>query len=144
MINLRNCGTQLKGTFNQCALRSYTSPNTEITDVICVFDNRIVSMFLLRRVSQPAIALGCEDTIRFSNTIRTFVISVLQQMISVKCATAMHSDWRCPFIQSSILVTICPNREPIGFADVNGKRPVLPICFEISGLFWSQYISESL
>ena len=31
-------------------------------------------MLLLRRVSQPAIFLGCEDTIRFSNTIRTFVI----------------------------------------------------------------------
>ena len=27
-------------------------------------------MFLLRRVSQPAIALGCADTIRFSNTIQ--------------------------------------------------------------------------
>ena len=37
--------------------------NTEITNVISVFDNRIVSMFLLRRVSQPAIALGCKDTI---------------------------------------------------------------------------------
>ena len=37
--------------------------NTEITNVISVFDNRIVSMFLLKRVSQPAIALGCEDTI---------------------------------------------------------------------------------
>ena len=51
--------------------------NTETTEVISVFDNRIVSMFLLRRVSQPAISLGCEDTTRFSKTIRTFVISVL-------------------------------------------------------------------
>ena len=46
--------------------------NTENTNVISVFDNRILSMFLLRRVSRPAIALGCEDTIRFSKTIRTF------------------------------------------------------------------------
>ena len=37
-------------------------------------------MFLLRRVPQPAIALGYEGTIRFSNTTRTFVISLLQQM----------------------------------------------------------------
>ena len=65
--------------------------NTEITNVISVFDNRIVSMFLLRRVSQPAICLGCEDIIRFSNTIRTFVTSVLQQIISLKCTTAMHT-----------------------------------------------------
>ena len=49
--------------------------NAEITYAIFVIDNRIVSMFLFRRVSQPSIALGCEDTIRFSNTIRTFVIS---------------------------------------------------------------------
>ena len=69
--------------------------NTEITNVSSVFDNRTVSMFLLRSVSQPAIALGCEDIIRFSNTTRTFVISVLQQMISVKCTTAMHSGCRC-------------------------------------------------
>jgi len=69
--------------------------NTEITNVISVFDNKIVSMFLLRRVSLPAIALGCEDTIQFSNTIRMFVISVLQQMILVKCTTAMHTGGRC-------------------------------------------------
>ena len=67
----------LKGTFNRCALRSCTSPkflccNTEITNVISVFDNTVESMFLLRRVSQPDIALGCENTIRFSNTIITF------------------------------------------------------------------------
>ena len=70
--------------------------DTEVTNVISVFDNKIVSMFLSRRVSLPAIALGCEDTIQFSNTIRMFVISVLQQMISVKCTTAMHPDGRCP------------------------------------------------
>ena len=29
--------------------------NTEITKVISVFDNRIVSMFVLKRVSQPAV-----------------------------------------------------------------------------------------
>ena len=71
--------------------------NTEIRNVISVFDNRIVSAFLLRRVSQPPIALGCEDTIRFLNKIRTFSISVLQQIISVKCTTAMHTGRRCPF-----------------------------------------------
>ena len=65
--------------------------NTEITNVISVFDNRIEPMFLLRRVSQPVISLGCKDTIRSSNTIRTFVIFVLQQFISVKCTTAMHT-----------------------------------------------------
>ena len=64
--------------------------NTEITNVISVFDNRIVSLFLLRRVSQLVISLGCEDTIRSSNTIRTFVIFVLQLIISAKCTTAMH------------------------------------------------------
>ena len=68
--------------------------------MISVFDNKIVYTFLLRRVSLPAIALGCEDTIRFSNTIRMFVISVLQQMISVKCTTAMHTDGRCPPLNS--------------------------------------------
>ena len=47
---------------------------------------------LFRRISQPAIALGCEDTIRFSNTIRTFVISILQQLTSLKCTTAMHTE----------------------------------------------------
>ena len=66
--------------------------NTEISFVICVFDNSIVSTFLVRRVSQPAIPLGCEDTIRFSNTIRTLVISVLQQMTLVKCTATMHTD----------------------------------------------------
>ena len=50
-----------------------------------------IIVILLRRVSQPAIALGCEDTIRFSNTIKTFVISVLQQLTSLKCTTAMHT-----------------------------------------------------
>ena len=49
--------------------------NTEITNVISVFDNMIVSVSF-KKVSQPAISLGCEDTGRFSNTIRTFVISV--------------------------------------------------------------------
>ena len=73
------------------ALTEIICCNTEIANVISVFDNRIVSMFLLKRVSKPAISLGYEDTIRFSNTIRTFVISVLQQMISVKCMTAMHT-----------------------------------------------------
>ena len=50
-----------------------------------------IIVILLRRVSQPAIALGCEETIRFSNTIRTFVISVLQQMTSLKWTTALHT-----------------------------------------------------
>ena len=54
-------------------------------------------MFLLRRVPQPAIALGYEGTIRFSNTTRTFVISLLQQMTLVKYTTAMHTGWRWPF-----------------------------------------------
>ena len=36
--------------------------NTEITNVISVFDNRIVCMFLLRRASQPAIALSSNYT----------------------------------------------------------------------------------
>ena len=48
-------------------------------------------MFLLRRVPQPAISLGYEGTIRFSNTTRTFVISLLQQMTLVKYTTAMHT-----------------------------------------------------
>ena len=43
-----------------------TCCNAEIPNVISVFDNRIVYMFLLRRVSQPAIDLSCKDTIRFS------------------------------------------------------------------------------
>ena len=51
-----------------------------------------IIVILLRRVSQPAVALGCEGTIRFSNTIRTFVISVLQQLTSLKCTTAMHTE----------------------------------------------------
>ena len=51
-----------------------------------------IIVILLRRISQPAIALGCEDTIRFSNTIRTFVISILQQLTSLKCTTAMHTE----------------------------------------------------
>ena len=93
--------------------------NTEITKVISVFDNRIVSLFLLRRVSQPAIALGCKDTIRFSNTIRTFVISILEHSTLVKCTTAMHTGWRCPFkstrnvsFQSFFMVTTTTNVGP--------------------------------
>ena len=50
-----------------------------------------IIVIILRRVSQPAIALGYEGTIRFSNTTRTFVISLLQQMTLVKCTTAMHT-----------------------------------------------------
>ena len=56
-----------------------------------------IIVIILRRVSQPAIALGYEGTIRFSNTTRTFVISLLQQMTLVKCTTAMYTGWRCPF-----------------------------------------------
>ena len=74
-----------------CGSEPHRNPFAVIQKSLSVFDNRIVSTFLLRRVSQPAIVLGCEDTIRFSNTIRTFVISLLQQMISVKCTTAKHS-----------------------------------------------------
>ena len=70
--------------------------NTEVTNVLIVFENRIIS-------SQPKQIAGCDtflkrniDTILLSNTEITFVISVLQQMISVKCTTAMHIGWRCP------------------------------------------------
>ena len=55
---------------------------TEITNVLIVFENRIVS-------SQPKEMAGCDtllketDTILLSNTEITFVISVLQQMVSV-------------------------------------------------------------
>ena len=52
--------------------------NTEITNVfLCLITG--LHQFLLRRVSQPAIALGCEHTIRFSNTIRTFLISTFSK-----------------------------------------------------------------
>ena len=57
--------------------------NTEITNVLIVFENRIVS-------SQPKEIAGCDtlfkrniDTILLSNTEITFAISVLEQMISV-------------------------------------------------------------
>ena len=53
--------------------------NTEITNVLIVFENRIV-------YSQPKAIAGCDtllkkniDTILLSNTEITFVISVLQQ-----------------------------------------------------------------
>jgi len=65
--------------------------NTEITNVLIVFENRIIS-------SQPKAIAGCDtllkrniDTVLLSNTELTFVISILQHMISVKCTTAMHT-----------------------------------------------------
>ena len=71
--------------------------NTEVTNVLIVFENRIISL-------QPKQIAGCDtllkrniDTILLSNSGITFVISVLQQTISVKCTTAMHTGWRCPF-----------------------------------------------
>ena len=83
-------------------------------------------MFLLRRVSQPAVALGCEDTIRFSNTIRTLVIFVLQQMISVKCATAMHTGSRCPFKDTTYTVA---KRKPekFGLAGIGTRTSDIPL-----------------
>ena len=51
-------------------------------------------MFLLRRVSQPALALGCKDP-NFKhnqNVAIYFFISVLQQMFSVQYLTAMHTS----------------------------------------------------
>ena len=71
--------------------------NTKITNVLIVFEDRIVSL-------QPKEITGCDTLLKrnigsilLSNTEITFVISVLQQMISVKCTTAMHTGWRCPF-----------------------------------------------
>ena len=71
--------------------------NVEITNVLIVFENRIVS-------SQPKAIEGCDtllkrniDTILLSITKIAYVISALQQFISVKCTTAMHTGWRCPF-----------------------------------------------
>ena len=65
--------------------------NTEIMNVLIVFENRKVSL-------QAWAIAGCDtllkrniDTILLSNTEITFVISVLQQMISVKRTTAMHT-----------------------------------------------------
>ena len=72
----------LKGHLNQCALRSCTSPKSfaviqKIRNVLIVFGNRIVS-------SQPKKMAGCDtllkrniDTILFTNTEFTFVLSVL-------------------------------------------------------------------
>ena len=61
--------------------------NIEFTNVIFVFENRIVSMFLLRRVSQPSIALN--PIFKHNQNVGNFVV---QQMISVKCTTAMHTS----------------------------------------------------
>ena len=71
-------------------------------------------MFLLRRVSQPAVALGCEDTIRFSNTIRKLVMFVLQQMISVKCATEIVIIGPKPHQSTHFLYTI--ENSPMDFS----------------------------
>ena len=71
--------------------------NTEVTNILIVFENRIVS-------SQPKAIAGSDTllkrnvyTILLSNTEITFVTSVLHQMILVKFTAAMHTGWRCPF-----------------------------------------------
>ena len=71
--------------------------NTEITNVLIVFENRIVS-------SRPKAIAGCDtllkrniDTILISNTEIMFVILYYSKRMSVKCTTAMHIVWRSPF-----------------------------------------------
>ena len=71
--------------------------NTKITNVLIVFEDRIVSSQPKKITSRDALLKRNIGTILLSNTEITFVISVLQQMISVKCTTAMHTGWRCPF-----------------------------------------------
>ena len=79
-----------------------------------MFENRIVS-------SQPKAIEGCDtllkrniDTILLSNTKITFVISVLQQYISVKCTTEVHTGCRCPFKKwiraASNVIALIPSR----------------------------------
>lgn len=58
--------------------------NTEITTVISVFDNRIISMILLRRVWEPVIFWGCEYTIRFSNTITFVATGIFRKFWSIQ------------------------------------------------------------
>ena len=65
-------------------------------NVLIKFENRIVSL-------QPKEIAGCDtplkrniDTILLSYIEITFVISVLQQMILVKCTTVIHTGLRCP------------------------------------------------
>ena len=62
-----------------------------------MFENQIAP-------SLPEEIAGCDtllkrniDTVLLSNTEITLMISVLQQMILVKCTTAMHTGWMCPF-----------------------------------------------
>ena len=70
--------------------------NTEITNVISVFDNRIASVSFKKGIT----ACYCLRLWRYnpifkhSQNVRNFYI---QQMISVKCTTAVHTGWRCPF-----------------------------------------------
>ena len=81
---------QWTSKFRSCTLpKSFAVIQKSRTWFLCLITESYLCFF--RRVSQPPIALGCEETIRFLNTIRTFAISVLQQMISVKCTTAMHT-----------------------------------------------------
>ena len=87
---------QWTSKFRSCTLpKSFAVIQKSRTWFLCLITESYPCFF--RRVSQPPIALGCEETIRFLNTIRTFAISVLPQMISVKCMTAMHTGRRCPF-----------------------------------------------
>ena len=57
----------------------------------------IIGLYLCNLRQQQAyipldcFALDCKGTIRLSNTIGTFVISVLQKMMLVKCTPAMHT-----------------------------------------------------
>ena len=71
--------------------------NAEITNVLILFENRIVSLQLKSIAGCDALLKRNKYTILLSSTEITFVISVLQQMISVKCTTAMHTGWSCAF-----------------------------------------------
>ena len=72
--------------------------NTEITHVLIVFENRIVS-------SQSKAIAGCDTFLK--RNIHTILCYQTQKSrswflyyskrISEKCTTAMHTGWRCPF-----------------------------------------------
>ena len=74
--------------------------NTEIMNVISVFDNRIVSMFLLRRVSQPAVTLGCDDCIAVYCCV--YFLAVIF-FISIRACCNWPQLLRCPCQRSFCL-----------------------------------------
>ena len=61
--------------------------NTKITNVLIVFEDRIVSSQPKKTTSRDTLLKRNIDTILLSNTEIRFV----------KCTTAKHTGWRCPF-----------------------------------------------